>query len=146
MFRVHIFDLLLLVLCCRFVQEPLHRNPPRSVSVCAPRVAQPLPQLHQVHPRSHHQSADADLSRHQVGHCQRYHVPFAPVCVFKTVCAFNKRGRTKPIWFYMFLGSSGSPFQTTNWAKKLARYGGISSFADDLFPLPRHTLLNSPVY
>lgn len=57
------------LLVCRFVQESLHRNPPRSVSICPPRVIKPLPQLHQVHPRSHHQSADADLSRHQVGHC-----------------------------------------------------------------------------
>lgn len=52
---------------CRFVQESLHRDPSRGVSVRPPRVVKPLPQLHQVRPRSHHQPADADLSRHQVG-------------------------------------------------------------------------------
>lgn len=54
---------------CRSVQESPDRNPSRSVSVCPPGVTQPLPQLHQVHPGSHHQPADADLSWRQVSHC-----------------------------------------------------------------------------
>lgn len=52
---------------CRFVQEPPDGDPPGGVSVRPAGVAQPLPQLHQVHPRSYNQPADADLSRHQVG-------------------------------------------------------------------------------
>lgn len=72
-------------LLCRSVQEPAHRNPPWSLSVRPPRVAQPLPQLHQVHPRSHHQPADADLSGHQVSSAHS---------------------------LFMFSGSSCSPFRT----------------------------------
>lgn len=53
---------------CRSVQESSGRDPPRGLSLCPTRITQPLPQLHQIHPWSHYQSADADLSWHQVSH------------------------------------------------------------------------------